>query len=473
MKCPTCGRDNRKNAGFCAWCGAHLQPIEQNPPEPVLAEVPPADVEGHIPLTSEVAETTPPPAEEPDTTTATCPQGVEPAQGPAGHELQVGDLLAGRYRIIEQLEVGEERRVYRAHDLSCCPACGYDDNKPGDPFCARCGASLETPCRVTVIEKMRQPPETYDLAFQEGDRDYYVRIEPRQETLPGEGRSIPPKLRLVVGHATDAGRQHELNEDTVDTWLYTRSNGDVLGLFVVADGLGGQDSGEVASQMAVQTLWETLRKTVWEPFLRGEAPEPDETENQLLAAVRAANQAVYEARIERESSMSTTMTVALVLGDRAHIANVGDSRTYVLGTEGLRRITHDHSLVQRLVDTNKIRPEEVYTHPQRNLIYQSVGDRPDVQVDAFRHQLQPDERLVLCSDGLWETVRDEGIEEVLLAEQDPQRASEQLVHNANVAGGEDNISVIIVQALASSRHPGATFAQNGQNSAPAPKDKEG
>jgi len=125
---------------------------------------------------------------------------------------------------------------------------------------------------------------------------------------------------------------------------------------------------------------------------------------------------------------------------------VGDSRAYLWNADGLRRITRDHSLVQRLVDAGQITPEEVYTHPQRNLIYQSIGDRPEVQVDTFRRHLAVDDRLVLCSDGLWEMVHDDGLEEVLLSEPDPQRACDRLVQNANLAGGEDNITVIIVQA---------------------------
>jgi protein phosphatase len=114
---------------------------------------------------------------------------------------------------------------------------------------------------------------------------------------------------------------------------------------------------------------------------------------------------------------------------------------------GLRRLTKDHSLVQRLVDDGQITREEVYSHPQRNLIYKSIGDRPEVQADIVHHTLANDDRLVLCSDGLWEMVHDDGLEEVLLSEPDVQRASDRLVANANLAGGDDNISVIIVQAV--------------------------
>jgi len=164
-----------------------------------------------------------------------------------------------------------------------------------------------------------------------------------------------------------------------------------------------------------------------------------------MAAAKEANRVVYEARTAKGSEMNSTLTMALVVQDTAYIANVGDSRTYVWNALGLQRISKDHSLVQRLVDTGMIAAGDVYTHPQRNLIYQSIGDRPDVRPDVFRRAIVPDDRLVLCSDGLWEMVRDEGLEEVLLAEADPQRACERLVKDANLAGGEDNISVIIVR----------------------------
>jgi protein phosphatase len=215
----------------------------------------------------------------------------------------------------------------------------------------------------------------------------------------------------------------------------------------VADGLGGQDSGEVASGMAIETVWEALRQGVWDRLLRGEALAADELEAQIVAAARGANGAVYQARTARGSEMSSTVTLALVVGAQAYVANVGDSRTYLWNAKGLRQVTRDHSLVQRLVEAGQLTAEEVYTHPQRNVIYQCIGDRPEVQVDAYRLTLQADDRLILCSDGLWEMVRTDGLEEVLLAEPDPQRAAERLVQNANLAGGEDNISVIIVQVI--------------------------
>ena len=462
MQCPSCGRENRTDAEYCAWCGTCLTP-EQTPDskdtllaEPSASDVPrdasaapamataPADID----LESTAPSPTPPSSEPEDDAlpTESVPDASvaeldEPTQ--AHGPLQPGDILAERYRIIEQIECSPERNKYRAVDMARCALCGYDQNAIGTTYCAECGASLDLPCYVTLLEHVQETPEQYDLQFQEGNRDYFVTIEPVAEAA---AQKSPTSLRLRWGCATDTGLQRDHNEDCIDARLYTRGNGETVGLFVVADGLGGQDSGEVASQMTTDAIWESLRESVWEPLLEGQILERDDLERQLVAAVQAANQQVYDARTAQSSEMSTTLTLALIVNEMAYIGNVGDSRAYLWNADGLRALTRDHSLVQRLIDSGDLSPEERYTHPQRHVIYQSIGDLPEVTVGTFQHTLTPDDCLILCSDGLWEMVRDEGIEDVLLAEPDPSRAAKQLVHNANLAGGEDNISVIIVQA---------------------------
>jgi len=165
----------------------------------------------------------------------------------------------------------------------------------------------------------------------------------------------------------------------------------------------------------------------------------------LAEAVQAANETVYKLRTAQASEMGTTVSMALLRDNLAIIANVGDSRTYLWSAGGLKRLTTDHSVVETLVAAGRITRAQVYSHPQRNLIYRSLGDRSKVEVDTFTQALAPGDRLLLCSDGLWEMARDEGIEEVLLSEANPQRACDQLVEMANLAGGDDNITVIIVQ----------------------------
>jgi protein phosphatase len=146
--------------------------------------------------------------------------------------------------------------------------------------------------------------------------------------------------------------------------------------------------------------------------------------------------------------MGTTLTAALIVDGRAVVANVGDSRTYLWRDEALEQITRDHSLVATLVAAGRLEPEAVYTHDQKGMIYRSVGEAADLRVDMFALSLRPGDRLVLCSDGLWEMVRDEGLAAALRAEADSQAACDRLVDEANRAGGEDNISVLVVGAVA-------------------------
>lgn len=424
MRCSHCQRENRPQAAYCAWCGEPLPaPAEGAPPKEPHWLAPPADKTWLAP-----------PGEE----------GAAPG-------LRPGQILAERYEILEALPEDQEAipaptdtrraRAYRARDLFRCAHCGSEENLGDADYCCACGGSLAEPSTVIVVEEVRHPPEGYQVRFQEGDRDYYV----LPEAPPARSEAAPGGLRLDYGLITDQGQQRDHNEDYVEARVYTHSHGQLLGLFIVADGLGGQDSGEVASRLATETVWQRLCQRIWLPFLRGELPPLDEPEEALIEATQAANEAVYQARAARSSQMSTTLTMALVVNQIAYIANVGDSRTYRWTSDGLQRITRDHSLVQRLVDTGQITPQEAYAHPRRNIIYHSVGDRPQVEVDTFRCPLAEGDRLILCSDGLWELVREEGLEEVLLAEPDPRRACQRLVEYANLAGGDDNISVIVVQ----------------------------
>ncbi len=257
----------------------------------------------------------------------------------------------------------------------------------------------------------------------------------------------PPSVTLVVGYRTDVGQERSLNEDSLlalDIAQVLRSINAPAGLFAVADGMGGHEAGEVASRLAIQTIAQRATSQVLLPATAGESL-PDARE-WLTATVTTANQRVYEQRRAAGTDMGTTLVVALVIGNTATIANVGDSRAYLLRPNGIVQVSTDHSLVERLVATGQITPEEAVNHPQKNVIYRVIGDKPQVKSDLFEQRLAPGEALLLCSDGLSGMVRDEQIWQIWRAASSPQGACDKLIEVANQAGGEDNITTVIVQA---------------------------
>ncbi len=421
MKCPACQSENRQSAAFCAFCGSPL-PASPEPdaskdnPQAIETKSQEAQESPEVPLTSE-AQTA---------------------------SLEPGNMLGERFEVLEVIEQTNNLNTYRVRDWCRCPHCGYDDNTRGDRFCLDCGADLNEPVYATLVEKVPSTPDSFDLSFTVGNREYYLTLDQIERVEQEQINELLP-LKITWGWATDKGITRDHNEDYVEGHLYTDSAGASLGLFIVADGLGGQDSGEVASKLTTTTIWKSMRQAVWEPLLAGQTLDNEQLEKSLSESVIAANDAVLSERTEAGSSMSTTVTMALISNSRAFVANVGDSRTYLWNASGLRQISHDHSLVQQLIDAKQISREDAYSHPQRNLIYQSIGDGPNIKPDTFEQILQDGDRLILCSDGLWEMVRDDGIERIMLTEMDPTRAANELIRLANLAGGEDNISVIVVR----------------------------
>jgi protein phosphatase len=176
----------------------------------------------------------------------------------------------------------------------------------------------------------------------------------------------------------------------------------------------------------------------------------DHYAERLRLAVEQGSEAIvdYGRKHSEARGLGSTLTAALVIGDQAFIANVGDSRTYLVRSGKLERITQDHSLVERLVQAGQIEPDDVYDHPNRNLIYRSLGaNRADVEVDIFTERLQPGDALLLCSDGLWEMIHTPQLESLLAEVADPNEAVNLLVERANENGGEDNISVVLVRCV--------------------------
>jgi serine/threonine protein phosphatase PrpC len=286
--------------------------------------------------------------------------------------------------------------------------------------------------------------------------------QPTLEITPDRTREQPDELatteisirhqqndthfKLLVGTHSAVGikRQYKPNEDSLfaaQGLIDEASTTHTYGLFIIADGMGGHANGQHASRLAIQTIIEHIL-----PRLSKNAPlSNDEYAKLLVEGIQRANQAVHQRNMEQHGDMGTTVTGALVVDNLAYIVNVGDSRTYLYcEQDGLKKITNDHSVVASLVEAGIIKPDDIYTHPKRSHIYRSLGEKPHVEIDQFTVELQEGDKLLLCSDGLWDMVRDPKIEDVIKNPNNPVATSEALVQAAYEGGGEDNVSVIVV-----------------------------
>jgi Serine/threonine protein phosphatase len=238
-------------------------------------------------------------------------------------------------------------------------------------------------------------------------------------------------MKIVSGAATDTGQVREGNEDS---YLVDRR----LELFAIADGMGGHRAGEVASATALEGLQAAVDSGI-----------------SVAGAVGRANTAVWDKASGDTSlaGMGTTLTAAWSDGTTMTVAHVGDSRAYLLRADALQRVTVDHSLVEELIRDGKLTEEQAAVHPQRSIITRALGVDSSVDVDVYSLVLQPNDRVMLCSDGLTSMVRANGIAEILRRESDPTAAANALVDAANEAGGDDNITVVVLDALADGIDP--------------------
>ena len=378
-------------------------------------------------------------------------------------------LVGSRFRIVSLLEALPGENRYAAHDLAACPACSATSTPPDEPYCNECGVELESAGQPPLCE-LREALSSdafgagEEPRITENGRCYLLAVSDVIAAPSGRDKtavdvtsqaavspSRPAALTLLVGYRSHVGMVRELDEDSLCVFtlagLYESTADPTLGLFIVADGMGGHDGGEVASKLTVQKIAEQLIKRVLLPRFTGKfQDQAGAVQAHLRKAIIDANKEVHDLAQKRANVMGCTLTMAMIVDGAAFIANVGDSRTYIHRQSHLRQITTDHSLVASLVTAGVIQPEEIYTHPERNVIYRSIGAKATVEVDVLAEPLQAGDTLLVCCDGLWEAIRDEGIEDVLLTYPDPQAACVELVRQANLAGGEDNISVIVVKA---------------------------
>lgn len=233
---------------------------------------------------------------------------------------------------------------------------------------------------------------------------------------------------------TDVGQKRTVNQDFVFT--SETPVGNLPNLFVVADGMGGHKAGDFASSYAVEVLLSTIRE--------------DENSNPvkiIRAAIENANTQLLREASDNEtmSGMGTTMVLVTIVGHYAYVANVGDSRLYLIDENKILQITKDHSLVEEMVRMGEISRDDARNHPDKNIITRALGAGRDVDVDFFDIRLTPGDILLLCSDGLSNMVPDEDIRQVIRTSETLEETGRRLVSMANDNGGRDNIAVVLVE----------------------------
>ena len=238
---------------------------------------------------------------------------------------------------------------------------------------------------------------------------------------------------MKVFSATDIGQKRTMNQDFV--FASASPVGNLPNLFVVADGMGGHNAGDFASRYGVSVLVESVKRdTNFNPV------------RIIRHGIEAANSQIFE-QAKRDISMEgmgTTMVVATVVGNYAYVANVGDSRLYLIN-QGIVQLTKDHSLVEEMVRLGGIKPEEAKHHPDKNIITRAVGVLPEVTADFFEISLKPGDEILMCSDGLTNMIEDDEIRHIVLGQRDIVEKAEKLIETANRNGGKDNITVVLIE----------------------------
>jgi serine/threonine protein phosphatase PrpC len=278
------------------------------------------------------------------------------------------------------------------------------------------------------------------------------------------GQPTATTWTLAVGHATSIGLVRPNNEDALGRLELTVIDGYgqpvTLACFIVADGVGGETLGELASHLAVHAILDSIARqaalpALASPDLQNAQPEWQQVSflarerplrEALLDGFRTANHAIYRLARARGEVMATTTTALLLVGDQVIIAHVGDSRAYRLHQGTFTALTEDHSIIQRLLRLGQLTPEEAANHPKRNTLYRSLGQQEQIEVEIFTCPLEEGDRLLLCTDGLWGALPHEQLEQEFLAAQpsSPASTAAHLVALADAAGGHDNSTVIVI-----------------------------
>ncbi|OGO26804.1 MAG: hypothetical protein A2W33_02485 [Chloroflexi bacterium RBG_16_52_11] len=270
-------------------------------------------------------------------------------------------------------------------------------------------------------------------------------LPPEPEPAPAKVEALEP-VQLIVGCAQSIGRQRDHNEDalfTLTTTLTTADGSIPFGLYIVADGMGGHQFGEVASGIAIRVVASTVVRKLYTTLLN---LQPSAPEQSLLEIMLEGSQEAHRAIARQAPGGGTTLTAILIFGNQMTVTHVGDSRAYSIKPGGeMEMLTRDHTLVKRLVELGRISTDEAAVHPQRNVIYRALGQGEQYDPDINTMQLPETGYLLLCSDGLWGVVPDEELYRLVYACLSPEEACKKMIDAANDAGGPDNITAILVR----------------------------
>ncbi len=319
----------------------------------------------------------------------------------------------------------DEQFVFREADTAASV-----DNQPAasEPPTVTAASPAATAPPATAVSVVTAPPKK----------------APRPQTQP-KPMMTRQRQSLTYGIASDTGLARHNNEDAcfgLQWHSITVADRPDFGFFIVADGMGGHLDGERAAGVAVQTLAAEMLARIYVPMLRDFRAADSPTILEALGdAAAAANRAV----MAQVPGGGTTLTAVATIGNLAYIAHVGDSRAYVIHDDGIEQLTTDHTLVQRLIEMQELSPRDAANYPQKNVLYRAIGQNENVKVERLIRILPPAAQLLLCTDGLWDSVEDELLREVARAAPSPQEACDALVKLANRHGGSDNISVVLLR----------------------------
>ena len=241
---------------------------------------------------------------------------------------------------------------------------------------------------------------------------------------------------MLVFANTDIGMSRNMNQD----YYYISNQDDDLSIFILADGMGGYNGGEIASKIAV----ESARK-----YIEEKADDLQNNEKKIIDVLKSAttyaNNTVYEISKENKNleEMGTTLEICLIYNKKVYISHIGDSRVYSIIGEKIERLTTDHSYVEKLVKDGTITREEAENHPKKHVLIKALGCVPEIEPDIIERKFEKNEILVICSDGLTNMLKDDKIRDVVINNiEDPEK---ELIKEANLAGGYDNITAIIIR----------------------------